>query len=270
MKKWLVVLILMVLGAGAVRKFWDETDFSLGLVSPKQIALVSISPQRGMINMLKIGAEVEVWLPGGMGWYQSSKIDKIWDGEEKKKIIEKMFYYNFGFFPERLLKIDEVDKWRSLFLGKFMGVIPWLNYLVNQENWLYKVENINRSLLAEKENLKEILVRDFADSSLGGGEIRVSVVNESGENGFGNFLADRLEWMGYRVMTVESGVKKDGCEVVAGSKVLKSVEINAQKLANLFGCSQVSNNWLLENEIWIYAGEKLASMIKYSSYVRSF
>jgi hypothetical protein len=249
-----------------LKKGWSKNDFCLGIVSPDRIALLSISPSRGMINLLTVNSEVEVWLPGGMGWYPANKIKKIFNDNKDSELIKKMFYYNFGFLPEKVAFFEEINDWRDWNLVKYLGVVEWGRYLIEQENWLYKTETINRNLSFEKETLDEILPRDFADSELQGGEIKISVVNATNENGLGSFIADRLNWMGFNVVSVESEKSKTGCEIMVKTTANSLTRKYSDLLASIYKCSQVNNATLLPDETVIYLGQDYASMIKYSSY----
>lgn len=266
MKRILVVLII-VLGLGLIlKKNWRGNDFKLGIITQDRVAMLSISPTRGMINLLVVNPEVELWIPEGMGWYPSNKIKKIYEDGKNAELMKKTFYYNFGFLPEKLAIYNEVNDWRDWDLVKYLGPLNWFRYLLEQDNWLYKIENINRSLAMEKENLDEILPRDFADSELQGGEVKISLMNASDENGLGAFVADRLNWMGFNVVSVGSEAKKDGCEIMVKTSPNALTKKYTDLLAEMYKCSQLSNASLLPDEVVLYLGENYASMIKYSNY----
>lgn len=270
MKKILIILGIILIVGLVLKKGWRNNDFRLGIITADRIALLSISPSRGMINLLTINPEIQVWLPEGMGWYPANKIKKIFENEKNTDLMKKMFYYNFGFMPEKIAIFAEVNDWRDWDLVKYLGVVDWFRYLVEQENWLYKTEVVGRSLELEKENLDEILPRDFADSELQGGEIKISVVNAAEENGLGAFVADRLNWMGFNVVSVESEKGKPGCEIMLKITANSITKKYTDSLAQIYGCSMVSNTTLLPDEAVIYLGQNYASMIKYNSYVRTF
>jgi hypothetical protein len=270
MKKFLIFLIFIIILGYLLKNSWNNNDFKLGIITPSQIAILSISPQRDMINLLSVNPDVEIWLPGGMGWYASNKLLKIYESNKDIKLIKNTFYYNFGFIPDEIVVLDEVGDWRRLELIKSLGPVNWLRYILEQGNWLYKTDTLTRSMKMEKEKLDEILPRDFAESELLEKEIRVTVINDSQENGLGSFVADRLNWMGFSVMEVRSEIPKKECEImqkVGGEGVIKKY---TELLAEEFSCSLISSNNLLENELVLYLGENYASMIKYNSYVRSF
>jgi len=266
MKKVLAILVIVLVGGLFLKKGWRNDDFKLGIITPDRVAILSISSQRGMINLLTLDPEVEVWLPGGMGWYPSNKIKKIYDTDKNADLMKKMFYYNFGFVPEKIAFLTDVNEWRNWSLVKYLGVMDWLRYVAQQENWLYKAENIGRMLDMGKEKLDEILPRDFADSELQGGEIKMTVVNATEENGLGAFMADRLNWMGFNVMEVDSEATKPECEIMLKTTANDLTKKYVDLLAKMFTCSQVSTTTLLPDEAVLYLGQNYASMIKYNSY----
>jgi len=270
MKKWwLLILLVVVVVLVLVKKQWREGDFKLGIITPNEIGLVSISPKREMVNLLTVNSETQIWIPNGMGWYPSNKVLNIGKMEkDDKELVGKIFFYNFGFLPDKIAVFDSVDEWRSWSLIKYLGVVEWARYVLLEEEWLYKTEYINRDLIFEKEKMEEILPRDFADNLLQSEEIKVSIYNASTENGLGSFMAERLNWMGFNVVEVENAAIKDTCEVIVNSESERIVVKYADLLAKLYGCSQITNNSLLNREILLYLGQNYASMIKYNSYIK--
>lgn len=266
MKKIILIFGVILFFFLILRKGWRRSDFKLGIITSDRVALLSISSSRGMINLLTINPEVEVWLPKGMGWYPSNKIKKIYDDNKNTDLMKEMFSYNFGFIPEKIAVFSEVNDWRDWDLIKYLGIVDWFRYIVEQDNWLYKTEVINRSLSLEKENLDEILPRDFADSELQRGEIKIAVANATEENGLGSFVADRLNWMGFNVVSVESEAKKDSCEIMVKTTTNELTKKYTDILAEMYKCSLVSNASLLPDEAVLYLGQNYASMIKYSNY----
>lgn len=265
--KRIVVLMLLILGVFLVlRGGWQKNDFKVGIISPKEVVILSISPGRGMINLLEVDGEVELWIPGGMGWYQAKTVKKILDQEKNDDLAEGIFFYNFGFNPDKIFYLDDIEGWRGWKMAKHWGITEWLNYKLNENDWLYKVEKVTQSLRVEKDMLDEVLPRDFSDNSLQSSEIKMTVFNLTDKNGLGSFSADRLNWMGFNVVGVENGSESQGCEIMAkGSKELLSTKF-ANLLANIYKCSQISNPALLDDEMVLYLGQNYASMIKYDSY----
>ena len=204
MKKIIIFLIIIAIFGYLLKKTWQNNDFKLGIITPSQIAILSISPERRMINLLSVDPEVGVWLPGGMGWYTSNKVQKIYESDKNIDLMKRTFIYNFGFMPDKIMLLNEVKDWRSFDLVKYLGPLNWLRYIFEQDNWLYKTDTLTRSMEMEKERLDELLPRDFAESELLRQELKMTVINDSGENGLGSFIADRLNWMGFSVMEVRS------------------------------------------------------------------
>jgi hypothetical protein len=270
MKKLLSILGVILIAGIILVRGWRKNDFRMGIITWDRVAILSISPGRGMINLLTVSPEVEVWLPGGMGWYPSNKIKKIFDNERDTELMKKMFYYNFGFMPEKIAFFADVGDWRGMDLIKYLGVVDWVRYLVEQEKWLYKTEVVSRSLSLEKETLDEILPRDFADNELQAEEIKITVVNSTEENGLGAFVADRLNWMGFNVVAVEGGENKTDGEIIINTLDKSLISKYTNLLAEIYSCSQKSNETLLKNEAVLYLGQNYVSMIKYNSYVRTF
>ncbi len=268
MKKILIALVIFISLFFVIKKGFREEDRVVGVVSPEGVGVVSISPLRGMVNLLKVASEVELWFPGGMGWYPANKVEKIFDQGKEEDLVRKMFFYNFGIYPEKILVLSKVEAWRSSGLWRFLGPSESFRFWWQQNNWLFKTEVINTNLLVKKEELDDILPRDFALGELQQKGLKVSVKNSSGENALGAFVADRLNWQGYNVVAVENETIKEGCEVVAQGN--KLTENYADFLAKMFGCSRVTNPTLLLEELTINPGKNYASMIKYNSYVRSF
>ena len=269
MKKILVALVIFISLFFLIKRVWREEDRVVGLVSPEGVGVVSVSPLRGMVNVLKVSPEVELWFPGGMGWYAADRVEKIYDQGKQEKLIKEMFFYNFGIYPEVIIPVTKIDEWRNTTkFWKHLGLIESGRFWLEQSNWLLKTELINTNLLVKKEELDDILARDFAKADLLEKNLRVTVKNSSGENALGAFVADRLNWWGYNVVAVENDMVKDGCEVV--SQGGDSTKDYADSLAKMFGCSQVSNQTLLPEELMLNPGKNYASMIKYNSYVRAF
>ena len=84
MKKILVALVIFISLFFLIKRGWRREDRVVGLVAPEGVGAVSISPLRGMVNVLKVTPEVELWLPGGMGWYAADKVEKFMIKVNKK------------------------------------------------------------------------------------------------------------------------------------------------------------------------------------------
>lgn len=268
MKKILIALVVFMSLFFVIKRGWRDQDRVVGLVSPEGVGVVSLSPLREMLNVLRVAPEVELWFPGGMGWYAANKVEKIYEKGKEEELVKKMFFYNFGIYPEIIMPVTKLEDWRSSTFWRHLGLIDSVRFWIEQSNWLLKTEVINTNILAKKAEFDDILPRDFAEANILQKNLRVSIKNSSGENALGAFVADRLNWQGYNVVAVENDTVKDGCEVVSqGSDLTKNYAIF---LAKMFACSQVTNQALLPEELMLNPGKSYASMIKYNSYVRAF
>src|ERR1035437_9438164 len=107
-KQWLKILGLLVaaglviLAINEVKK-WNNDDFKMAVVSDSGIMIRSVSWQRGMVNELWVNGGVPVWVPRGMGWYQSSAIGKLLGQEKKEYLADEVMFYNFGFVPDMVV-----------------------------------------------------------------------------------------------------------------------------------------------------------------------
>ena len=75
----LFVLMVVVLIFGWFCKnrksLWNgKDDFRFTVLSDERIALVSVSVERRMLNVLELDGEVSLWIPGGYGWDKSDKV----------------------------------------------------------------------------------------------------------------------------------------------------------------------------------------------------
>lgn len=266
MKRIILILIILIGLFLFFKRNWKNEDVKVGILTPKGISILSISPGREMVNILNLKSNVMVWVPGGMGWYQSDKIKKICENEKDEKLTKDIFYYNFGFFPDKVAVFENADEWRSLSSIKYLGAVNWLRYKIFEGEWLFKEENINSDLKNNLEKFEEILPRDFADSKLLNGEIKMSVYNASNEDGLGSFVADRLNWMGFNVVEVENSSQRNDCILMSKDTKNQLTKSYVELLSSLFNCSQTSNNSLLDGEVILYLGQNYASMLKYNNY----
>ena len=263
MKKLLVLfLVVLIIGSTVyfLREFdWGEKgDFKLGVVGKDKIGVVSISPERKMINSLEIDGEVSVWIPRGLGWYRSDRIFRVLEQERKKESAGEIFFYNLGFWPDEVVYVGEFENWRRNWK-------TWLRVKMIGDEVIYKKE-VNKEELSENNLLlNEVMPRDFADSSLVNDNLRLSVINAAGEERLAGFVAKRLEWLGFTVVSTdnsEMGIKEK-CLMSLGPRSEESLGL--EKLSFL-GCERKSSDDLGENEVELYFGDEYVQMLKYSSY----
>ena len=249
-----IVMCLLIITAVIINNCgWNgKSDFRAVSITDSGFRLISISPERKMINYLDVYDEAMVWIPKGLGWYEAKNIKKILTTEKKEELVKVMLFYNYGFWPDKII-------WNNLKLDwKTLGIVGWFHYFLNEGKMIEKKEALNGNFNNNQVIVDEIATRDFADSSLLSSNVKLSLFNTSNLSGAANFISQRLEWAGFDVMGVSNSERKvDTCLIIGKNNVLQSI----------LGC-EVENGG--ENEIEVYFGDKYLEMIKYSSYVRSF
>jgi len=263
----LFLVILILVGFLKKRDKNENLDYKLGIIAPDGIALVSISNERKMINVLNLGSEVDVWIPNGMSWYKNTKIKNILEQEKKTDLAKDIFWYNFGFLTDKILFLNSVNDWEiDSILVNNLGFLNWFKYRINYDKMLLKREKIDGSLGENEIFLSEIMVRDFSESKLNNEELRLSIFNNTSEGGLANFMTKRLEWAGFSVVSTDNNEEKiDKCLIVYGDKV--DLNYGWKMMNKIFNCDKKYDQTLNENELELYFGDSLASMIKYSSYL---
>ena len=260
---------LVVLLAG--RNWNGQADLRIGIVDNNGLRIINISPERRMINVLKVSGEDEIWIPEGLGWYRADKVRGVLAQENKKGLLKKVFFYNFGFNPDRIWDENDAENWMDgNNIIKQMGIG---NYLVfEKQSWSMVVNetDIKGNLDSELTLLQNVIPRDFSDREQTIQESRIGVYNSSQEDKLASFLADRIEWAGLNVTTVENSMENiDKCLVV--TKDFKTVSKATMGLIRqIFECQEKTDPEVNDNEIDLYFGEGYVSMLKYNNYVRSF
>lgn len=260
--------IAVVFGFLIKREKDQNLDYKLGIIATDGMALISISNERKMINVLNLGEEVEIWIPNGMSWYNNTKIKNILEQEKKVELAKDVFWYNFGFLPDKILVLDSVNKWSdNSVLINSLGFFNWLKYRKNYGKMLLKQEKINGSLNENDLFLDEVMVRDFSESRLNNEELRLSIFNNTSESGLAGFMTKRLEWSGFSVVSTDNNSEKvDKCLIIYGNKT--DLNYGWKMINKIFNCVVKKDETLNENELELYFGDGLASMIKYSSYYK--
>jgi hypothetical protein len=132
---------------------------------------------------------------------------------------------------------------------------------------LLKQEKINGSLGENELFLDEIMVRDFSESRINNEELRLSIFNNTSEGGLAGFITKRLEWSGFSVVSTDNNEEKvNKCLMIYGNKT--DLNYGWEMINKIFDCDKKKDVTLNENELELYFGDSLASMIKYSSYLK--
>jgi len=264
----LALAVLILLGFLKKMDKNENLDYKLGIIANDGIALVSISNERKMINVLNLGTEVDVWVPQGMAWHNNIKIRNILEQEKKTDLAKNIFWYNFGFITDKILFLNSVEDWKeNSTLIDNLGFFNWLKYKINYDHMLLKPEKIDGNLTENNLFLDEIMMRDFSESKLNNEELRLSIFNNTSESGLANFMTKRLEWSGFSVVSTDNNEEKiDKCLMVYGDKV--EATYGWKMISEIFDCDKKYDSTLNENELELYFGDNLASMIKYSTYIK--
>ena len=272
--KWLVVgllgLLVVAWGINLVREEknrWNNDDFKMAFVSDNGLILRTVSWQRGMVNEMDIDGKTSVWIPEGMGWYQSNKIGRLLKQENKESLASKMFFYNLGFVPD-VVVFGDGDNWLGdKSVTQKWGILNTLRYWYFGPKMMVKQESIKGDLLNQPEDLGDVVQRDFADSRLLKDDLRLTVYNESQYSGMASFVAKALEWSGLTVVGIENnvGTIDKTCVVDFGAKADKTAGFEVLKL-EFEECSFAKDKELNENEAELYIGDKFSQMLNYPSY----
>jgi len=244
-------------------------DLRIAYIDDGGIVLKSISNQRRMVNIARVNADVSVWIPGGLGWYEAGKIKKLLEQENKRTLGKDIMFFNFGFNPNIVKYSSEEsaqDWWQ---MGKVWGWGNFFKYSLKGNGGLMtKEERITGQLAAERDFLTTIMQRDFADSQVIEEGIKASVYNRGNANGLAGTVARNLEWAGLTVYGVESVNQENGsdkCQLIFGDKVKETK--TGELLKSVFpGCIETTDPLLTDKEVELYLTDKYAEMINYQSY----
>lgn len=248
-----IVMCLLILTAVVINNCgWNgKSDFRAVGITDDGFRLVSISPERKMINYFDVSGESMVWIPEGLGWYEAKNIKKILITEKKEKLVKSMLFYNYGFWPDKIIWNNLRLNWRTL------GIVGWINFLFSEGKMIEKEEKLNGNFENNQVIIDEVATRDFADSLLLSSNVKLNLFNTSNISGAANFIAQRLEWAGFSVMGISNSERKvEKCLMIGRNNALQSI----------LGCDVENGD---DNDIEVYFGDKYLEMIKYSSYVRT-
>jgi hypothetical protein len=261
--KYWILLAGLVIAVIAIKYFWSNNeDITVGIVNDTGMNMVNISRERRVVNILKVSGESEVWIPEGLGWYRSDKVQKLLELEKKKELLAKIFFYNFGFLTDRICFSDNWEK--------CLNRQEWIRYKLDQGKLMEGEEELEGDLIENEQKVLEIMPRDMALVKTLEDKTRVTVINESGINGMANFISKRLEMAGILVISVETGTeqREESCQLSVANKENKSKTIEI--IERGLGCDTVLDQSLDQDRVELRIGGKFAEMIKYQSYVRTF
>jgi hypothetical protein len=239
----------------------------MAVIGDNGIMIRSVSWQRGMVNELWVDGGVSVWVPEGMGWYQSDKIGKLLGEEKKEYLANGVMFYNFGFVPDMVVWGNDNNWLSDIAVIRQWGIESYLRYLLAKPRMMVKQETIDTDLTTEQDFLNEVIQRDFADSRLLGEDLRLTVYNVGQSQGLANFMARILEWSGFEVVGVDnySGEINGNCSVGYGRAT--SGTYGMKILKKEFGDCQFSEDQDLDPmAVELYFGDSYSQMLNYQSY----
>jgi hypothetical protein len=262
----LVIVGVIILAVREIKK-WNNDDFKMAVVGDGGIMIRSVSWQRGMVNELWVNGEVSVWIPRGMGWYQSSTIEKLLSQEKKGYLADEIMFYNFGFVPDLVVLGNDKDWLSNIEVIKRWGVENYLRFLLTKSRMMVKREVIDIVLTKEVDFLNEIIQRDFADSRLLTEDVRLTVYNVGQSQGLANFMARILEWSGFSVVGVDNyaGEVADSCLINYGEMVDNTYGFKIIK-KEFSDCRFQKNQELDPTAVELYFGDSYSQMLNYPSY----
>lgn len=255
---FLAVSMVILLLIFFFKKKNNGSDYKIGVLADDGIAMVSISKDRQMINVLKLEPESQVWIPKGMGWYRNEVVKKILQQEKKVDLLDDLLFYNFGFIPDEVIIIKRIDSWKNKFWWKLM----WNGNLLNKE------ETMKGNVDKNDAFLDEIMIRDFSETRVVGEDIKLSVINLSEADGLANFMTTKMERLGFSITSVTSDniFEDNKCRILYGFGVDKTFSWSL--INNWFDCPKNQDYSLNENEIELYFDDNFSTMINYPSYKR--
>ncbi len=266
---WIVALLVIVVSIVCwwlISNKYNDNDFRLAFVTDKGVTLRSVSWQRRMVNEVVVDNDVYLWVPKGMGWYQSDKLRKLLLMEKKETLAADIMFFNFGFSPD--VVIFDHDNWLTN-----MSVISKWGVLNVAKYWWYRLSIMVKEIsvegtLDEKNSiLSQVAERDLSDSRVINDDLRLTLFNEGQSSGLATYISQILEWSGFNVVGVENAPpSNDGCLISYGPK--SEIAYGFGLLKRYFSeCQWAMNKDLQDKEIELYFGDKYSQMINYASYI---
>lgn len=254
-----ILILLVLVGFLLFRKKQEQgSDFKIGILADDGVALVSISKERKMINVLKIDPEAKLWIPAGLGWYRNIAIKKILQQEKKINLLNDIIFYNFGYKSDKLLYLKTIDDWKNVYWWKLMFY----------NNFLTKEEIVKNDIDLSEDLLDEVMIRDFTQIKVIEEDLKLSIINITEIGGLANFMTKRFERLGFSVILVgndNSGEKKV-CQILYGKETANTYSLSLIK--KVINCEAKEDLGLNGNEVEIYFDDHFSTMIEYPSYYK--
>jgi hypothetical protein len=112
---WLLPILILVVGLVFFlnKKSIKGEDYKIAILADDGVAMVSFSPERKMINILKLDRKSKLWIPGGLGWYRNEVVKGLLTQEKQLNKVDDLFFYNFGFKADKILILSKIDDWKN-------------------------------------------------------------------------------------------------------------------------------------------------------------
>jgi hypothetical protein len=253
----LVFFLILIIISLINKNQENGSDFKIGILADDGIAMVSISQQRNMINILKLDPESQIWIPGGMGWYRNIATKKVLQQEKKTNLMGDILFYNFGFIPDKIVVLNKVDDWKTKF---------WWRFILDGNQMLTKEETMKNDTDQNDDFLDEVMVRDFSETKVVNEDLKLSIINLTNEDGLATFMTNRFERLGFSVISMgnDNGGGTNKCQVIYGPKVKET--FSWKVIDKLINCPKNQDLNLNDDEVELYFDDSFSTMIKYPSY----
>lgn len=264
-KKIILILLVVVFILGLIvfiflkNKEIQGSDFKIGILADDGIALVSISKERKMINVLKVDPEAKIWIPGGLSWYRNITLKKILYQEKKVELLSDIIFFNFGYKADKLLYLKKADDWKNIYWWK----------LAFYNNFLVKEEVVKKDIDLSDDFLDEVIVRDFAETKVIYEDIKLSIINTTDVTGLAAFMTKRFERLGFSVVSIGNDFSNQNknCQIRYSKDVSMTYSLFLIKKI-ITNCETQEDFDLNGNEIEIYFDSSFSRMIEYPSYIK--
>jgi hypothetical protein len=279
---YLLILVLFVLGLFFFFKrpanLWDgKTRLTLAAqLENGDVLLANFDPLSQTITRINIPGETEVQVAHQLGTWRLKSVWKLGEqegiqGEILSKTIVKTFHFPVEAWSEpRGAGLAAANTWeisKSLFADYKTNLSFWdkvnlaffsltikardrLDFSLINAGYLYETKLVDGKGFRRRTKVPASVSNLFADSAISQENLRISVLNASGDSSLAGNLVETVEMMGGRVVSVKNLKKEAGDCAVIGRDSLTKREIEV-----IFSCSEESRAMSGDFDIEIYLGE---------------
>jgi len=204
-----VLILIFIFGVW----FWGtpKGDLRLAFWDEGSLSLLSVFPERRQVLEFQLPGELLVWVPDNYGWYRLDKVEKLLKQEGREDLLGPVVFFNFGFYPSRVILGNSGQVGLPLVFGKWTDLKLW--------RWWWQARSLVRkvwksadlgSLVGEEGRLNETRWEELImggwrldfDDGVGDQALRLGVYNASGQPGWAGWLGKRMSWAGWQVVDV--------------------------------------------------------------------